>query len=221
MKRVLLIVLIVLLIDQVIKIWIKTTLSYGESLDGGFIDILFVENEGMAFGMSWGGMTGKIILSLFRILAVAGIGYFIYRLTKKPNVHKGFLAAMALIFAGAFGNIIDSAFYGYLFDKGTVFVDYGDGVTAWEPYVGIAQMNFEGYAGFLQGTVVDMFQFDMIWPEWVPGVGGKQVFDAIWNFADFSISIGVILIILRQKAFFSKNKEPEPAKPEVAESAAE
>lgn len=209
MKRVGLIVLVILVIDQIIKIWIKTSFDYGEKVDGGFIDLYFVENEGMAFGMSWGGATGKVILSLFRILAVGGIGYFIFRLSKKPNIHKGFLSAMALIFAGAFGNIIDSAFYGFLFDQGTV---WNPDWEVWEPYSGQAVLNFEGYAGFLQGTVVDMFQFDMSWPSWMPWVGGKQVFNAIWNFADFSISIGVILIIIRQKTFFSKKKETiEPA----------
>ena len=116
---------------------------------------------------------------------------------------------MSLIFAGAAGNIIDSAFYGFLFDQGTVFNG-----NYWEHYSGIAQLNFEGYAGFLQGTVVDMFQFDMTWPEWMPWVGGNQVFDAIWNFADFCISIGVLVIIVRQKTFLKKKEvqtETEPA----------
>jgi signal peptidase II len=209
LKKVLLIVLVVLLIDQIVKIWIKTSLNYGEHINGGFIDLYFVENEGMAFGMSWGGVTGKLILSIFRILAVAAIGYFIYTQTKKPDVHKGFIFSMSLIFAGAAGNIIDSAFYGFLFDKGTVFNG-----SYWEHYSGVAQLNIEGYAGFLQGTVVDMFQFDMTWPEWMPWVGGNQVFDAIWNFADFCISIGVLVIIVRQKTFLKKKEvqtETEPA----------
>jgi len=209
LKKVLLIVLVVLLIDQIVKIWIKTNLNYGEHINGGFIDLYFVENEGMAFGMSWGGVSGKIILSVFRILAVAAIGYFIYTQTKKPEVHKGFIFSMSLIFAGAAGNIIDSAFYGFLFDQGTVFNG-----NYWEHYSGVAQLNFEGYAGFLQGTVVDMFQFDMTWPEWTPWVGGNQVFDAIWNFADFCISIGVLVIIVRQKTFLKKKEvqtETEPA----------
>ncbi len=185
-------------------------MDYHSSIGDGFLRILFVENEGMAFGMSWGGQTGKLVLSIFRILAVAGIGYFIYKLTKKPSTHKGFLTAMALIFAGAFGNIIDSAFYGLIFDRGMHWDAANQEWIDW--YAGTAQANFEGYAGFLQGVVVDMFQFQMTWPEWVPWVGGKQVFDAIWNFADASISIGVILIILRQKTFFSKkprNQEEE------------
>lgn len=210
MKKVLLVVFVVLLVDQILKIWVKTTMPYGDFYNGGFIDLHFVENEGMAFGMSWGGQTGKLILSIFRILAVAAIGYFIYKQTKKPDVHKGFLFAMGLIFAGAAGNIIDSAFYGFLFDKGTMYVEYAQGQGDWVPYYneGVAQLNFNGYAGFLQGTVVDMFQFDMVWPSWVPWVGGKQVFDAIWNFADFSISIGVLLIILRQKTFLKKKGQP-------------
>ena len=198
-----------MLIDQIVKIWIKTSLNYGEHINGGFIDLYFVENEGMAFGMSWGGVTGKLILSIFRILAVAAIGYFIYTQTKKPDVHKGFIFSMSLIFAGAAGNIIDSAFYGFLFDKGTVFNG-----SYWEHYSGVAQLNIEGYAGFLQGTVVDMFQFDMTWPEWMPWVAGNQVFDAIWNFADFCISIGVLVIIVRQKTFLKKKEvqtETEPA----------
>ena len=214
------------MVDQIIKIWVKTTMPYGDFQNCGFIDLHFVENEGMAFGMSWGGPTGKFILSIFRILAVTGIGYIIYRQTKKPEVHKGFLFAMGLIFAGAAGNIIDSAFYGFLFDKGTIF-EYAKGQGDWVPYYneGVAQLNFSGYAGFLQGTVVDMFQFDMVWPSWVPWVGGKQVFDAIWNFADFSISIGVGLIILRQKTFLKKKDKSEvgenarPVRPEEATGA--
>ena len=202
-------------------------MPYGDFQNCGFIDLHFVENEGMAFGMSWGGPTGKFILSIFRILAVTGIGYIIYRQTKKPEVHKGFLFAMGLIFAGAAGNIIDSAFYGFLFDKGTIYVEYAKGQGDWVPYYneGVAQLNFSGYAGFLQGTVVDMFQFDMVWPSWVPWVGGKQVFDAIWNFADFSISIGVGLIILRQKTFLKKKDKSEvgenarPVRPEEATGA--
>jgi len=214
LKKVFLVVLFVLIVDQVLKIWVKTTMPYGDCFGcgtGTFINLHFVENEGMAFGMSWGGQTGKFILSIFRILAVTGIGYFIYKQTKKPNVHKGFLFAMGLIFAGAFGNIIDSAFYGFLFDKGTVYMEIADGEGSWMPYYneGVAQLNFEGYAGFLQGTVVDMFQFDLVWPEWVPWMGGKKIFDAIWNFADFSISIGVLLIILRQKTYFGKRETEE------------
>ena len=179
-------------------------MEYGAEIGHGFIGINFVENPGMAFGMEWGGMTGKYILSIFRILAVAGIGYFIFKQTKKPNTHKGFLVAMALIFAGAAGNIIDSVFYGLIFDKGST---WDPQMAYWVNYGGVASANFSGYAGFLQGTVVDMFQFHMAWPQWVPWVGGQQVFSAIWNFADFCISIGVVIIILKQKTFFKKAKQ--------------
>jgi len=181
-------------------------MEYGDVMGDSFIVLNFVENPGMAFGMEWGGLTGKYILSVFRILAVGGIGYFIYKQTKKASTHKGFLFAMALIFAGAAGNIIDSAFYGWAFDKGST---WDPQIEQWVHYGGTASMNFEGYAGFLQGTVVDMFQFNMVWPEWVPWVGGQDVFSAIWNFADFCISIGVVIIILRQKTFFKRTKTDE------------
>jgi signal peptidase II len=190
-------------------------MGYAHELgDNSFIVLNFVENPGMAFGMEWGGLTGKYILSVFRILAVAGIGYFIYKQTKKPSTHPGFMFAMALIFAGAAGNIIDSAFYGWMFDKGSTWDPV---LEQWVHYHDTASLNFEGYAGFLQGTVVDMFQFKMVWPEWVPWVGGQDVFSAIWNFADFCISIGVLIIILRQKTFFKRTKSENDDSLKVAE----
>ena len=131
-----------------IKLWVKSSFTYGEdmSLVPGFLQLHFVENPGMAFGMNFGGYTGKYILSIFRILAVGGIGYYIWLQTKKDKIHKGFLTALGLVFAGALGNIIDSAVYGYLFDLGTVYDYTSDDWSQW--YMGVSKLNFEGYAGF-------------------------------------------------------------------------
>lgn len=215
MKRVIIIFLSILVIDQIIKIWVKTTLNLHEApdaLDLGFFRIYFVENPGMAFGWAFGGPIGKILLTTFRLFAVGAIGYYTWKQAQKPNVHKGFLTALALIAAGAMGNILDSAFYGYIFDRG---ITWDPSLETWSRFYdlpGVAQANFEGYAGFFQGAVVDMFQFTMTWPEWMPWVGGKDVFGAIFNFADAAISIGVILIILRNKTFFKSTSSVDKSK---------
>ena len=201
-----LIVVLVLLADQILKIWIKTTMAIGDEFPviGKWFYIHFVENNGMAFGFEFGGEYGKMFLSLFRVVAVIWIGYYILKLAKK-DIPMGFIACTALIFAGAIGNIIDSAFYGLIFSD-----SYGQVATLF-PEGG-------GYATFLHGRVVDMFYFPLIsgiYPDWLPFIGGSdfQFFRPVFNIADSSISVGIFSIILFYRKEFSEltAKEDEPA----------
>lgn len=201
MKKPLLIVFIILLIDQILKVYIKTHFYLGEEyrIADWFI-IHFTENNGMAYGMEFGGQWGKLLLSSFRIVAVGGIGYYLWRLTKEKE-DRLYIFCISLIFAGAVGNIIDSAFYGLLFS------DSGYDVARFLPEEG-------GYAGFLHGKVVDMFYFPIIeghFPSWVPFWGTEDFvfFRPVFNFADFAISMGVGIIILNQKRFFAKKKDSD------------
>ena len=204
-----LIVVLVLLIDQILKIWIKTNMALGDEFPifGKWFIIHFVENNGMAFGFEFGGDYGKIFLSLFRIIAVFGIGWYILKLVKK-DIPMGFIACASMIFAGAIGNIIDSAFYGLIFND-----SYGQ-VSSLFPEGG-------GYATFLHGRVVDMFYFPLfsgVYPDWVPFVGGSdfQFFRPVFNVADSSISIGIFSIILFYRKEFS-NLEAKEHKPNIEE----
>jgi signal peptidase II len=192
------VILLVIIFDQALKIWIKTNMNYGEEfgiLGLSWARIHFVENEGMAFGFSFGGDIGKIFLSVFRIVAVSFIGYFIYRLFKAGHP-LSLLISLGLIFAGAMGNIIDSAFYGLIFSE--------------SPYFGPKAEIFPeggGYAPFLMGKVVDMLYFPLIdthWPDWFPVIGGTrfQFFKPVFNIADSAITTGVISIILFHRNFF-------------------
>ncbi|MBA4408692.1 MAG: lipoprotein signal peptidase [Bacteroidota bacterium] len=197
LKKSILIVILVLLVDQILKIWIKTNMTIGEefSVFGNWFLIHFVENNGMAFGFEFGGEYGKIFLSLFRIIAVIGIGWYITKLVKK-DLPMGFIACASLIFAGAIGNIIDSAFYGLIFNH-----SYGQ-VSTLFPEGG-------GYATFLHGRVVDMFYFPLVsgvYPDWVPFLGGSdfQFFRPVFNVADSSISIGIFSIIFFYRKQFNK-----------------
>lgn len=200
-------VLGVLLIDQFIKIYIKLHYPLDEitRVAGDWFILHFTENPGMAFGLEFGGEYGKLILSIFRILAsIAGFWYIAHIVKKKE--HPGFIFSVSLILAGAIGNIIDCAFYGLLFSEST----YGT-VAQFLPPEG-------GYAGFLHGRVVDMFYFP-IWnghfPSWLPIWGGEefQFFRPIFNFADFSISCGVGIILVFQKKFMKE----KPAAPVITE----
>ncbi len=197
LKKSILIVVLILLADQILKIWIKTNMTLGQEFNiiGHWFLIHFVENNGMAFGFEFGGEYGKIFLSLFRVVAVFGIGWYILKLVKK-DLPMGFIACVSLIFAGAIGNIIDSAFYGLIFND-----SYGR-VASLFPEGG-------GYATFLHGRVVDMFYFPLIsgtYPSWVPLAGGSdfQFFRPVFNIADSSISIGIFSIIFFYRKQFNK-----------------
>jgi signal peptidase II len=199
-------ILSVLFVDQFIKIYIKLNYPLGEVTKiADWCIIHFTENPGMAFGFEFGGEIGKLTLSIFRILAcVAGILYIRYLIKAKENA--GFVFSVSLILAGAMGNILDSAFYGLIFDKGTTF---NPEFNEYLPYDGIAQFSGKGYAKSMYGCVVDMFYFPIVdghFPPWFPIWGGEdfQFFRPIFNFADAAISGGVIIIIIFQKKFSSK-----------------
>jgi len=197
LNKSILIVFVVLLIDQILKFWIKTNMMLGQEFPvmGNWFFIHFVENNGMAYGFEFGGSYGKIFLSLFRVVAVFAIGWYILKLVKK-DISMGFIACVSLIFAGAIGNIIDSAFYGMIFSD-----SYGQ-LASLFPESG-------GYASFLHGRVVDMFYFPIIsgvFPDWVPFAGGSefQFFRPVFNVADSAISIGIFTIIIFYRKQFNK-----------------
>jgi len=196
------IILLVLIIDQALKIYIKTTYELGTGFNMFGLDwarIHFVENDGMAFGLSFGGVIGKYILSIFRIILVCILIYIIRGMIKAKE-KTGLLIAFALIIAGAIGNILDCAFYGMIFSA--------------SPYHGaVAEMFPEagGYAPFLRGKVVDMFYFPMykgVLPTWIPFKGGEtfSFFNPVFNVADTSISLGVFSILAFYRSFFKANE---------------
>lgn len=199
-KKLIIFIIALLAIDQVVKIWIKTHMMIGDEYNvfGEWFKIHFIENNGMAFGMaSESGKTGKMLLSIFRIFAVAGIGWYIVKLLKE-KAPVGVIFSFALIFCGAIGNIIDSMFYGLLFN------DSNGQVATFLPAGG-------GYASFLHGRVVDMLYFPLYegyLPDWVPVWGGDYIvfFRPIFNIADSYITIGVLLLILFYRKFFSSKK---------------
>lgn len=198
LKKPLTIVLLVLVIDQALKVWVKTHMMLGEefSVIGNWFMIHFIENNGMAFGMELAGKFGKVILSVFRIIAVIGIGYYLHQLSKK-NAPTGLIVSISLVLAGAIGNIIDSAFYGMIFN------DSYPQVASLFPAEG-------GYASFLHGKVVDMFYFPLLegnFPEWMPFWGGDHYvfFRPVFNVADSAITIGIVIILLFQRKYFKEN----------------
>lgn len=173
-------IIVILLIDQTIKIWVKTHMELGESIHvaGDWFQIHFIENNGMAYGMQIG---SKLLLSIFRMIAIGFLSYYIWQQAKK-KARWGYIICLAMILAGAAGNLIDCMFYGILFG---------------------------GYAPFLMGRVVDMFYFPIIhttWPEWFPFWGGEEFifFSPVFNFADASISVGVIILLLFYRKELSK-----------------
>ena len=202
-NKFLLLGIILVVIDQVIKVLVKTNMTLGQHIYviGNWFQILFIENEGMAFGMRFGGAVGKFLLSFFRIGLFAALCWWISSLIRKsagpdgrpalmedgsPRIPNGVLVALTLITAGAFGNIIDSLFYGLIFD----------------------------YAPFMFGRVVDMFYFPIIdayWPSWMPFVGGEHFifFSPVFNFADSCVTVGALYLIFFQYRFFARGEEPE------------
>lgn len=184
----------ILIVDQIIKIEVKTNMSLGEALritDWFYIE--FIENNGMAYGMTF---INKLVLSLFRMFAICGIGWYILRVVKSGLFSKGYIVCLSMVLAGAAGNLIDCLFYGLIFNASTPF-----NVAHFVPFG-------EGYSTFLHGRVVDMFYFPIIhtqWPDWVPVWGGDDFvfFSPVFNFADSCISVGVVLLLL----FFRKDLE--------------
>ena len=204
-RHITLIILLVVVADQALKFYIKTNYYLNEHHDilGSWFRLHFVENEGMAYGWKFGGESGKMILTLFRLGAVIfGVWYLGSIIKKKYS--RGFIISASLIFAGALGNLIDSMFYGLLFEES---IQGSYSVAKFLPA--------HGYAGFLHGKVVDMLYFPIIreahFPAWVPFWGGDEFefFRPIFNLADASISTGVITILLFQKRFFQHHQSPE------------
>ena len=179
-------VIAILMIDQVIKIWVKTSMTLHESIHiTDWFYILFIENSGMAFGMEIG---SKILLSLFRLVAIIFLAYYIRQEVAK-HARTGYIVCLAMILAGAAGNLIDCMLYGLIFTASSDF------------YLSYMVPFGTGYAPFLMGKVVDMFYFplfEMDWPTWMPFVGGDHFifFSPVFNFADASISVGVALLLL-------------------------
>lgn len=199
MKKSLIIVIAILLIDQIVKVWVKLNFTIGEEVDliGDWCKLHFIENEGMAFGMAFGGVAGKYVLTFLRIIASVLIGWYLLKLIKKGG-NKLAVYSFTLIFAGAVGNIIDSMFYGLLFSESTFF-----SVSQFLPEGG-------GYAPMFLGKVVDMFYFPIIdttLPQWIPFFGGNdfRFFNAIFNISDVSITIGVVILLI--SLIFAKKED--------------
>ena len=188
-RLVTLLVAAVLVVDQVVKVLVKTKMQIGDDIPliGEWCRLHFIENEGFAFGMSMGGATGKVVLTLVRLVASVVIAWLLARLVKN-GTRNSLVVSLALVFAGAVGNLIDSCFYGLIFN--------------------------ESYAPLLQGKVVDMFYFPLFefdWPMWVPFVGGNhfEFFNAIFNVADSAITIGIIWLIIDQFFVAPKYKKSD------------
>lgn len=199
--RISLLVVLLLVIDQAIKFAVKLNMTIGESIPvfGDWFQICFIENNGMAFGMQFGGSLGKLALSLFRVVLIGFIIVYLRKLIKRAGTPTGVLVGLSLVLVGAIGNVIDCLFYGEIFSAST--------------YTKVAQLfpPDGGYTGFLYGKVVDMFYFpiiDTVLPDWVPFYGGKPFvfFRPIFNFADACISCAVVYMVIFQRKFFTEEK---------------
>jgi signal peptidase II len=216
-KKVIALIALIIFIDQAIKFYIKLNYFLGEEhyLLGSWARLHFVENEGMAWGLKFGGNFGKIILTLFRLVAVVW-GAFLIKGFIAKKYHAGFITCAALIFAGAVGNLIDSLIYGIIFEQSVPFTTQ----------VAVLFPKFGGYAPFLHGKVVDMFYFPIIqnahFPSWFPIWGGEEFefFRPVFNFADASISTGVITLFIFQNKFFGSEPTEKAEKEHLAESVA-
>ena len=208
--HVILIILLVVFADQLLKYYVKTNfeLNTVKTVFNNWFHLYFVENPGMAYGWKFGGNWGKVILTTFRLFAVIFGVFYLGKLIRE-KYHPGFIFCASLIFAGALGNLIDSCFYGLIFDKGMILNSQFNDYTGYE---GLARLSLKGYSSFLHGNVVDMLYFPIIrgqFPSWVPGWGGQEFefFRPIFNIADAAISGGVISIIVFQKWFFKDREQ--------------
>ena len=200
--------LALIVIDQIIKFYVKLHFSLGESVDmfgnSPWAQILFIENNGMAFGMQFGGVAGKILLSTFRLILIGVLIWYINRIVNRGKAPLGVIIGFTMVLVGALGNMLDSAFYGLIFSESSY-----NTVASLVPFG-------QGYAPFMQGKVVDMFYFPILhwtWPQWMPWVGGEQFefFRPIFNFADSCITCGVIYMILFQRKYFARKEEVKKA----------
>lgn len=191
--------ILLVVIDQAVKVLVKTNMHLGESIPvlGNWFQLLFVENKGMAFGMAFGGVVGKYLLTVFRMVLFGVLCWWISKLLKRGSgakasespVPMGVLVGLTLITAGALGNIVDCLCYGLIFSEST--------------YQTVATLG--SYAPFMQGKVVDMFYFPLwTWPDWVPWLGGHIFFEPVFNFADSCVTVGAIYLILFHWKFFAK-----------------
>lgn len=212
LRNAVLIIALIIIADQALKIWIKTSYPFGSVMHvfgQRWFELYFIENKGMAWGWEFGGDWGKMILTLFRLAAVIFGTWYLGRIVKQ-GYSRGFIVCASLIYAGALGNLIDSMFYGMIFEEST----YSHVAKLFPP---------KGYAGFLHGKVVDMLHFQIFsshFPSWFPFVGGEafEFFSPIFNIADASISVGVITLFVFQRRFFRKHKKENAP---VAETSAE
>lgn len=191
------IIFVFLVLDQIIKIWVKTHFALGEHVPvlGDWFYLYFIENEGMAFGLSFGENIGKLLLTLGRVLIVGFLIYYLIKLIKKEKADCIVVTVLSLIITGALGNIIDSMLYGLIFNESTM-----TNVATLFPAAG-------GYAPFLYGRVVDMFYFPLfMMPDWFPLWGGEYFFPAIFNLADSCVTVGIVLALIFYKRMFPEAK---------------